>query len=235
MIRFITYHTGFTPTSLIASVAIHGVAILALIGFSSAHNTSILPTTELEAQIFEVAFGPLPDASPEFSEQQVTPPEVIEKEVIIEKPAAKIVKKIVTQTNQLNKNPHDDRKLNESSKTLATDNNMAKSDNTLSSTALSSPALSSSPQQLMNLSSWINRHRFYPSDARRKGEEGTVLMRISFSNTGHLENYQLIKSSGSNTLDRAAAEILKRSAPYPEELVAAFSHAEVPLVFSLRS
>ena len=239
MLRFIAYHTGFTTTSLIVSVAIHGAAVLALVGVSSARSTSVSPVAEIETQIFEVAFGPLPETSPseinpaevspELLNQIATPPEVVAKEIAIEKTTTKMVKKLVKQTDPINKNSNLDSVTGDNAKLLPT-SNTDKPESDLPSTAISS-----SPQQLMNLSSWINRHRFYPSDARRKGEEGTVLMRISFSNTGHLENYQVIKSSGSNTLDRAAAEILKRSAPYPEELVAAFSQAEVPLVFSLRS
>ena len=190
------------------------------------------------AAINPAAINPT-EVSPELLNQSATPPEVVAKEIAIEKPATKMVKKLVKQTDPINKKTNldsltgDNGKVLPTSNTEKTDSDLPSSD--LPSSDLPSSAVPSSPQQLMNLSSWINRHRFYPSDARRKGEEGTVLMRISFSNSGHLENYQVIKSSGSNTLDRAAAEILKRSAPYPEELVAAFSQAEVPLVFSLRS
>lgn len=87
----------------------------------------------------------------------------------------------------------------------------------------------------IGLSAWINRHKFYPSDARRRGEEGTVLVRINVNQTGELESFQVLKSSGSRALDRAAAEIIKRSAPYPDEFSQLSLSAEIPLTFTLQS
>jgi protein TonB len=231
MLRFIAYHLGFTPTSLIVSAAIHGTAIIALLGFGlipiSSPTTSLSPV--LEPQVFEIAFGPLPEPVTEVIEQSANFAETVAETINEEKPVKENVEKLITKV--VKKNTTSTVETNLRRDQVEKGNNTSANNNTISNEK--SPQ--TSPQQLMNLSSWINRHRFYPSDARRKGEEGTVLLRISFSNKGDLETYQVIRSSGSNALDRAATEILKRSAPYPEELVASFSHAEIPLVFSLRS
>jgi periplasmic protein TonB len=231
MLRFIAYHLGFTPTSLIASAAIHGTAIIALLGFGlipiASPTASLSP--DLEPQVFEIAFGPLPEPVTQVVEQSENSAETIAETINKEKPVKENNEKLIPKV--VKKNTKTTTETNVTRDQVEKGNNTSAHSNTVSSEK--SPL--TSPQQLMNLSSWINRHRFYPSDARRKGEEGTVLLRISFSNKGDLETYQVIRSSGSSALDRAATEILKRSAPYPEELVASFSHAEVPLVFSLRS
>lgn len=46
----------------------------------------------------------------------------------------------------------------------------------------------------------------YPPDARRRGEEGSVLLRVEVLPDGRVGRVQLAKSSGFGSLDRAAAE-----------------------------
>jgi protein TonB len=77
---------------------------------------------------------------------------------------------------------------------------------------------------------------YYPSQARRLGEEGRVLLRVLVSAAGHAQRVEVARSSGSPRLDDAAVEAVRRWRFVPakrgSEAIAASVH--VPIVFSLR-
>ncbi len=49
----------------------------------------------------------------------------------------------------------------------------------------------------------------YPRIAKRRGQEGTVVIEISINNNGHVNRTSIFKSSGSSVLDRAALKTIK--------------------------
>jgi protein TonB len=51
---------------------------------------------------------------------------------------------------------------------------------------------------------------FYPSFSKRIGEEGNVEMRIQIDESGNVQNVQVVTSSGSPRLDKAASELAAR-------------------------
>ena len=51
---------------------------------------------------------------------------------------------------------------------------------------------------------------FYPSFSKRIGEEGNVEMRIQIDEGGNVQNVQVVQSSGSPRLDKAATELASR-------------------------
>jgi protein TonB len=55
----------------------------------------------------------------------------------------------------------------------------------------------------------------YPDNARRQGREGRVLLRVLVDDQGFSKQVEVNRSSGSDTLDRAAAEAIKRWRFYP--------------------
>jgi periplasmic protein TonB len=55
----------------------------------------------------------------------------------------------------------------------------------------------------------------YPEAARRRGTEGIVGLRIELDRTGALANLQVVRSSGSALLDRAAGDAVRTSLPVP--------------------
>ncbi|OIO54184.1 MAG: hypothetical protein COX57_08615 [Alphaproteobacteria bacterium CG_4_10_14_0_2_um_filter_63_37] len=60
----------------------------------------------------------------------------------------------------------------------------------------------------------------YPEAAQRQGLEGRLLIKFSIGRTGELVGVEVLRSSGSDVLDRAAIEALRKGAPYaplPEE------------------
>ncbi len=75
----------------------------------------------------------------------------------------------------------------------------------------------------------------YPQTSRRLGEEGRVLMKVLVSADGAAENVQIEKSSGSERLDNAAVNAVKRwrFIPAKKNNQALGAYVIVPVKFSL--
>jgi protein TonB len=75
----------------------------------------------------------------------------------------------------------------------------------------------------------------YPAMAKRRGETGTAVIRLTVGLSGKIENVTLQKGSGSSRLDDAALDAVRGSAcsPYKENGEAIRATATVPFVFSL--
>jgi len=61
----------------------------------------------------------------------------------------------------------------------------------------------------------IERHRVYPPSAKKRRMEGTVCLGFTLTVSGRIQEIRLIRSSGFETLDRAAVQTLQASAPFP--------------------
>lgn len=75
----------------------------------------------------------------------------------------------------------------------------------------------------------IERAKTYPVIARKRGIEGTVYISFRINAWGKPQELKILKSSGSNILDTATKDIVKRAAPFPY----VDSPVEVPVVFKL--
>jgi protein TonB len=75
----------------------------------------------------------------------------------------------------------------------------------------------------------------YPDSARRHGREGRVLLRVLVDDQGRARQIEINRSSGSDILDRAAAEAMKRWRFYPARAgdKAIESWLRVPIEFRL--
>lgn len=62
----------------------------------------------------------------------------------------------------------------------------------------------------------LNKHKKYPSDARKHGEEGVANVSFSIDRSGKVIAARLDKSSGSELLDKEAVEVLSRASPFPQ-------------------
>ena len=75
----------------------------------------------------------------------------------------------------------------------------------------------------------------YPESARREGRQGSVLLRVLVDEQGRSKKIEINRSSGSEALDRAAAEAIKRwrfiPARYGDQAVE--SWIRIPIDFSL--
>ncbi|MCB1244494.1 MAG: energy transducer TonB, partial [Verrucomicrobiae bacterium] len=56
---------------------------------------------------------------------------------------------------------------------------------------------------------------FYPPDARRNGWIGTVYLKVTISASGQVTDVSVSRSSGRESLDRAAVSTMKRWRFYP--------------------
>ncbi len=64
---------------------------------------------------------------------------------------------------------------------------------------------------------WLAAHKTYPDAARRRGEQGRVLLRFTVDRSGHVLDVVLLNGSGSPRLDHAAQAILRAASlpPFP--------------------
>lgn len=83
----------------------------------------------------------------------------------------------------------------------------------------------------------LDRNKRYPRQSRRRREEGTVTIGFVVERSGTLAGLQIIESSGSPRLDRAAlatVEELRRYRPIPDELQRTRWPITLPVRFQLR-
>lgn len=64
-----------------------------------------------------------------------------------------------------------------------------------------------------DISAWIERHKIYPAEAG--GKQGRVIVRVRIDRTGVVRYYALEQSSGSNVIDIAAVDMVRRANPVP--------------------
>ncbi len=75
----------------------------------------------------------------------------------------------------------------------------------------------------------------YPYMARKRGQQGTVLLEVFLDKRGQIESVTLVDSSGFSLLDRAAEKAVRRWSfrPLVRDGVALSSRVRVPVVFRL--
>ena len=61
----------------------------------------------------------------------------------------------------------------------------------------------------------VARKKRYPNAARRRGETGTAVIRFVVARNGSMSGLQLVRSSGSDTLDKGGLEDGAKSRPLP--------------------
>lgn len=61
----------------------------------------------------------------------------------------------------------------------------------------------------------LAQYKQYPSQARRKGREGSPRIAFTMSRDGKVMDVWLVQSSGTDVLDRAAQELIRRAEPLP--------------------
>jgi TonB family protein len=85
-------------------------------------------------------------------------------------------------------------------------------------------------EQWAVISSAIERSKNYPRMARERGIQGVVHVRFRVSQSGAVENVEIVKSSGSDILDTASVRTLYRAGPMPY----VSGWVEVPIAYVLK-
>ncbi len=97
------------------------------------------------------------------------------------------------------------------------------------------PAPSRPPVVTSGVQYLIPPQPVYPAAARRRGDEGEVLLRVLINAQGGVEQIALERSSGIVSLDQAAREAVARARfqPYAEQGRAQAAYVVVPIRFQL--
>jgi periplasmic protein TonB len=77
------------------------------------------------------------------------------------------------------------------------------------------PAALGARDYFAELSAALARHQRYPEYARRRGEEGTVLIAFALDRAGRVLSFDIRKGSGNVALDQAAEEMVRDADPLP--------------------
>jgi len=86
------------------------------------------------------------------------------------------------------------------------------------------------------LMGWLNQHKRYPTELKKKKIEGVVIVRFSIDHEGRLLSSEIKKSSGHPRLDDAALQMLADASPMPaipESLSRQRLTLEIPVEYSL--
>lgn len=93
------------------------------------------------------------------------------------------------------------------------------------------------PDYISRLRAWLDRHKEYPRPARMRREEGTAYLYFVIARDGRVLQFDLRKSSGFGSLDRATIDMIKRASPVPEipeSMSVAKLELVIPVQFQLR-
>jgi protein TonB len=87
------------------------------------------------------------------------------------------------------------------------------------------------------LATWLARHKRYPAQARRLGQEGTVKVTFTISQSGRVLSKRITQSGGHALLDREVEAMLERASPLPRipsSLGRSSLTITLPVAFALR-
>ncbi len=88
-----------------------------------------------------------------------------------------------------------------------------------------------------NIFMWINKHKFYPTEALYKEDEGKIGLSFTINSNGKIANINVKNPSQYNVLNAAAVAIVKNSSPIPKRFLEAVSNfplrARINIVFKI--
>ncbi len=178
---------------------------------------------------------PLVKKQPLSQKREVQKPTVKESLPLTSAPAKEVVLQEPVAKEQV---PVDVAEVSKFIETLEVAKNVARSQESLTKKADLEPELESQVEPPKFGAAYLNNPApEYPALARRKGEQGRVLLKVLVSETGMAEKVQVDTSSGFGKLDQAAVEAVKKWSFIParrsNQPVSAY--VLVPIKFSLNS
>lgn len=79
----------------------------------------------------------------------------------------------------------------------------------------------------------LERYKRYPAEAQSRRENGVTQLAFSVDRSGGVHHAHVVRSSGSNVLDREAVALAERASPMPPP-PAEISGAQIPIVVPIR-
>ena len=91
------------------------------------------------------------------------------------------------------------------------------------------------PAWLAGVGAWLQAHRSYPQMARALGRQGTVVVQVTVDPSGHVVGFDLVRGSGSDSLDRAAEALMRNAQlpPFPPDMRLPRQSLTVPIHYQL--
>ncbi len=66
------------------------------------------------------------------------------------------------------------------------------------------------------VASWLARHKRYPLVARRRGNEGEGVVKLTLLPNGNVSDIQVLQETGIEVLDKEILAMIKRANPFPK-------------------
>jgi len=70
-------------------------------------------------------------------------------------------------------------------------------------------------QYFGQLMTWMNKHKHYPAELKKKKQEGVVEIQFTLGRDGELLEVAIARSCGNPALDQAALQMMTNAAPFP--------------------
>jgi len=93
------------------------------------------------------------------------------------------------------------------------------------------------PDYITKLRYWLEKHKTYPRRAKRRHQEGVVVLTFTVNRDGRVSNYRIKQKSGYKALDQETLAMLERAQPlpkFPAEMKQDKLHLTLPIQFALR-
>lgn len=156
-------------------------------------------------------FVPAP-VEPEPEEVEEPEPE-IKPEVVLPKPVKKKKKKIVKKVTL--KKPVEKRPPEKERRTAAAPVKAPEVESTAKQIGVSAEAREAKASWQGLIRGYLERKKRYPSNARRRHQEGIVSVSFSVDRRGNVTQLRLKKSSSHKSLDKEILALLQRASPLP--------------------
>jgi protein TonB len=101
--------------------------------------------------------------------------------------------------------------------------------------AAAAPPAPLSPGWQSALAAWLEAHKTYPEQARRRGDQGRAVVRFTVDRAGLVQDVEILTSSGSTVLDGAIDRMLSGAhvPPFPPGMTQADVTVTVQIRYAL--
>lgn len=233
-----THETESTTTATARDVGLHGIDIalgpaggISAPVVEEANETEVVEEVIEEPVIEEIEPEPIPEEKPVEVKKE---PEVVIKKKEVKKIAPK--PPVVEKAKPVEKVKPTPKKSAQPS-TMALSGTQDKQDTDSGDTTTGGGIQGVTTSYTAVLQSWLEKHKKYPRRARRRGQEGVVLLYFKMDSDGNVLSYTIKESSGYSQLDDEVEAMIKRAQPLPpipEEMGKEILELIVPVQFNLR-